>query len=75
MDTSSFGFWAMLAFWGSAVSGIVIGISWARKRRKNPVDRAFQIKSLKSRLESGALTREEYEKKLNAVNGDNQSSN
>lgn len=67
MNTSSFGFWAMLAFWGSAISGIVIGISWAKTRGRNPVDPELQIKSLQSRLESGELTQEEYEKKLAAV--------
>ena len=69
MDTSSFGFWAMIAFWGSAISGIVIGISWARTRNKNPVDRGLLIKSLQHRLESGEITQEEYEKKLNALSG------
>jgi putative membrane protein len=69
MDTSSFGFWAMIAFWGSAISGIVIGISWARVRGKNPVDRALLIKSLQHRLESGEITPEDYQKKLNALPG------
>jgi putative membrane protein len=67
MDMSSFGFWAMIAFWGSAIGGIVIGISWARTRGRNPVDRDLLLKSLQSRLESGDISREEYEKKLNAV--------
>jgi putative membrane protein len=69
MDTSSFGFWAMIAFWGSAIGSILIGISWARARGRNPVDRELLIKSLKSRLESGEITPEEYEKKLKGVNG------
>jgi putative membrane protein len=67
MDTSSFGFWAMLAFWASAIGGIVIGVSWARTRGKNPVDPQLQIKSLQSRLESGEISQEEYEKRLKAV--------
>jgi len=67
MNTSSFGFWAMLAFWASAIGGIVIGISWAKTRGRKPVDTALQIKSLQSRLESGEITPEEYEKKLDAV--------
>jgi putative membrane protein len=67
MDMSSFGFWAMIAFWGSAIGGILIAISWVRARGKNPVDRELLIKSLRSRLESGEITREEYEKKLNEV--------
>jgi putative membrane protein len=67
MDMSSFGFWAMIAFWGSAIGGILIAISWVRARGKNPVDQELLIKSLRSRLESGEITREEYEKKLNEV--------
>ena len=67
MDTSSFGFWAMIVFWGSAISGIVIGISWAHSRNKNPVDRELLIKSLQHRLESGEITREEYNKKLKGL--------
>lgn len=67
MDTSSFGFWAMIAFWASAIGGILIGISWARGRNKNPVSRELQIKSLQYRLEAGEITREEYEKKLDAL--------
>ena len=69
MDTSSFGFWAMIAFWASAIGGIFIGISWASTRNKNPVSRELQIKSLQHRLEAGELTREEYEKKLKALSG------
>lgn len=69
MDTSSFGFWAMIAFWGSAIGSIVIGMSWARTRDKNPVDRELLIKSLQHRLESGEITQEEYEIKLNALSG------
>jgi uncharacterized membrane protein len=67
MDTSSFGFWAMLAFWASAIGSIVIGISWAKTRGRNPVNRELLIKSLKSRLESGEISQEEYEKKLGTV--------
>ena len=69
MDTSSFGFWAMIAFWGSAIGGIVIAISWARARGKNPVDQELLIKSLNSRLESGEITQEEYKKKRERMNG------
>jgi len=72
MDTSSFGFWAMIAFWGSAISGIVIGISWSRTRNKNPVDRGLLIKSLQRRLESREITQEEYQKKLNALSENQQ---
>jgi putative membrane protein len=67
MDFSSFGVWAMIAFWASAIGGIVIGVSWARTRGKNPVDRESLVKSLQSRLESGEITREDYEKKLSTL--------
>jgi putative membrane protein len=67
LDSSSFGFWAMIAFWASAVGGIVIGISWARTRRRNPVSREAIQRSLRSRLDAGEITREEYENKLDAV--------
>lgn len=70
MDTSNFGLWAMLAFWASAIGGIVIGISWAKRCGRNPVSRELQIKSLQSRLESGEITQEDYEKKLTAVRND-----
>jgi len=30
MDTSEIGFWLMLAFWGSAIGGIALGISWGK---------------------------------------------
>ena len=72
MDTSSFGVWAMLAFWASAIGGIVIGISWAKSRGRNPVDPELQIKSLQSRLEAGEISREDYDKKVAAVRGDRQ---
>ena len=64
MNDPNFGFWAMIAFWASAVGGIVIGISWARGRRRNPVPRKLLVKSLQSRLEAGEITREEYDRKL-----------
>jgi len=67
MDTSSFGFWAMLAFWASAIGGILIGISWARARGKSPVSKDLLIKSLRQRLESGEITREEYDKRISGL--------
>lgn len=70
MDTSSFGFLAMIAFWASAVGGIVIGISWAHGRGRKPVDRELLVKSLQSRLKAGEITREEYEQKLNSLPAD-----
>lgn len=65
-----FGVWAMLAFWASAIGGILIGVSWARTRGKNPVDPDLQIKSLQARLKSGDISQAEYEKRLAGVRGD-----
>jgi putative membrane protein len=67
MDTSSFGIWAMIAFWASAIGGIVIAVNWARLRGGKPVDRDLLIKSLKKRLDCGEITSQEYEKKLAAI--------
>jgi putative membrane protein len=64
MDTSSVGFWAMIAFWASAIGGMVIGISWARAKGRNPAGRDTIMKSLKARLDAGEISREEYERKL-----------
>ena len=47
--------------------GIVIGISWARRKSGNPVSKELLIKSLKQRLESGELSKQEYEKKLSEL--------
>lgn len=54
----------MLLFWGSAIGGIVLGISWARMKGRNPVNRGLLEKSLKRRLEAGEITREVYNQKL-----------
>lgn len=67
MDTSEFGFWAMLVFWGTAIGGIALGISWARMRGRNPVSRAQLEKSLKRRLEAGEINQEEYDRKMAAL--------
>ena len=64
MDDPALGIWAMIAFWASALGGIVIAISWARSRGRNPVKRELLIKSLKRRLEAGEITEEEYEKRV-----------
>ncbi len=64
MDTSEFGVWAMIAFWGSAVGGIAIAVSWARSRGGNPVKRDMLVQSLKRRLEAGEISQAEYETKL-----------
>ncbi len=67
MDTSEFGFWAMLVFWGTAIGGIALGIRWARMKGRNPVHRELLEKSLRRRLEAGKITREEYARKLAAL--------
>ncbi|MBL4744271.1 MAG: SHOCT domain-containing protein [Cycloclasticus sp.] len=65
MDFSDFGLWAMLAFWGSAISGIYLAVSWANKKsKKSPAPRDVMIKSLDKRLSEGELTPEEYERRL-----------
>jgi len=64
MDTSEFGVWAMIAFWGSAFGGIAIAISWARSRGGNPVKRGLLIQSLNRRFEAGEISQAEYETKL-----------
>ena len=64
MDTSKFGFWAMIVFWGSAIGGIATAIGWARMKGRNPVDRELLLRSLKRRLEAGEISEAEYQKKL-----------
>jgi len=70
MDTSEFGVWAMIAFWGSAVGGIAIAISWARSRGGNPVKRDLLIQSLNRRFEAGEISQAEYETKLAGLSND-----
>jgi putative membrane protein len=64
MTNSDFGIWAMLIFWGSAIGGILLGISWAKRKGGNPVGREQLLKSLEQRLERGEITQEEYEKRV-----------
>lgn len=65
MDSDDFGLWAMLAFWASAMGGIMLGISWAKSRgKKSPAPREVILKSLKTRVEKGEITEEEYQKRL-----------
>ncbi|MGD2074661.1 MAG: SHOCT domain-containing protein [Gammaproteobacteria bacterium] len=64
MDTSEFGFWAMIVFWGTAIGGIVTAITWARMKNRPPVDRELLLKSLQQRLEAGEISQEEYDKKV-----------
>lgn len=37
---SEFGLWAMLAFWGSAVGGVLLAVAWARSNGGKRADRA-----------------------------------
>ena len=67
MDTTEFGIWAMIIFWGSAVGGIVFAISWAKSRSRNPVSRELLLKSLKERLEKGEISDEEYRKRRRQI--------
>jgi putative membrane protein len=64
MDTTDFGFWAMIIFWGTAIGGIATAITWARMKGRNPVDRELLVKSLQRRLEAGDISQDEYDKKL-----------
>jgi putative membrane protein len=64
MDTTDFGFWAMIIFWGTAIGGIATAITWARMKGRNPVDRELLVKSLQRRLEAGEISQDEYDRKL-----------
>lgn len=65
MDSSDFGLWAMLAFWASAIGGIMLGVSWAKsKGKKSPAPKDVILKSLKNRLNNDEITEEEYQKRL-----------
>jgi len=72
MDTSGFGFWAMIVFWGTAIGGIVTAISWARLKGRNPVNRELLLKSLQKRLEEGEISQQEYDRKRAELPGDDQ---
>ncbi len=67
MQMSEFGFWAMLAFWASAVGGIALAISWARARGRNPVPRELLLKSLKKRLQKGEISADEYARRVDEL--------
>lgn len=65
MDSSDFGLWAMLAFWASAIGGIMLGVSWAKsKGKKSPAPKDVILKSLKNRLNNDEISEEEYQKRL-----------
>ncbi len=59
-----FGIWAMLAFWGSAIGGILLAVAWARRRNRNPVDRDLLRQSLERRLAAGEIDEAEYQRRL-----------
>ncbi len=64
MDTAEFGLWAMLVFWGTAIGGIALGVSWARMKGRNPVRPEQLENSLKRRLARGEIDQAEYDRKL-----------
>lgn len=64
MGSSDFGIWAMLAFWASAIGGVVGAIRWAGSRRHNPASRELIVHSLEKRLEEGEISQEEFDRKL-----------
>lgn len=65
MDSDQFGLWAMLAFWASGIGGIFLGVQWAKSRRKkSPAPKDVILKSLKTRLEKGEISEEEYAKRV-----------
>ena len=67
MDSADFGLWAMFIFWGSAIGGVVWGISWAKSRKGNPVDKKLLVKLLQQRLEKGEIDAEEFADKMAQV--------
>jgi uncharacterized membrane protein len=69
MDTSDFGFWAMIVFWGTAIGGIATAITWGRMKGRNPVDRKLLVESLRKSLEAGEISQEEYDRKLAKLPG------
>jgi putative membrane protein len=64
MASSDFGIWAMLAFWATAIGGIVGAVRWASARGRNPASRKLIIQSLEQRLADGEITPEEYDLKM-----------
>ena len=63
-DFDNFGLWAMFAFWGSAIGGIILAFKWASKKsKKSPAPKSVILLSLKKRLENGEITEEEYWKR------------
>lgn len=58
------GVWIMLAFWVSAIGGIVVAVAWARARNRNPVRPQVLRRSLKERLERGDISQAAYDERL-----------
>ena len=67
MQMTGFGFWAMLAFWASAIGGIVLAIGWAKSRGRNPVARELLLESLQQRLQKGGISDQEYAKRVSEL--------
>ncbi len=63
MESDNFGIFAMLAFWASAIGGIVFAVSWAKSKGQAASGEVIR-KSLKRRLEAGDLTQEQYDQRL-----------
>jgi len=54
----------MWIFWGSAIGSIALGITWAKAKGRNPVNKELLKKSLNQRLERGEISREEYDRRI-----------
>lgn len=58
------GLWIMLAFWLSAIGGVLAAVAWARARNRNPVRKDVLRRSLDERLARGEISREAYDERL-----------
>lgn len=58
------GLWLMLAFWLSAIGGVLAAVAWARSRNRNPVRRDLLRRLLKERMERGEISQAAYEQRL-----------
>ncbi len=66
MESEGFGVFAMLAFWASAIGGIVFAVSWAKSKGQGASDEVIR-NSLKKRLEAGDLTQEQYDQRISEL--------
>ncbi len=67
-EADSFGLWAMLAFWASAIGGIILAVKWANKKgSKSPAPAEIIRLSLKKRLADGEISEEEYQRHLDEL--------